>query len=110
MYLNYKKYGSVVSRQIWRNASALLLSGMILSAQAAPKSPAGTWDCSLSGGGQQGIAFLTFSDDGTFSGYRLLVGSQKTLSEIEVGRNTGGDSTRNGFSSVTPTSPSSFTN
>jgi hypothetical protein len=47
-------------------------------------SPAGTWDFVLSGSGQKGIAFVTFKDDQTFSGYQILSTSPKN------GLNTGG--------------------
>ena len=53
-----------------------------------------TWDCLLSGSGQQGIAFLTFSNDFTFSGYQLLVGKQSAASSSGASndeRNSGGD-------------------
>jgi len=52
---------------------AAVVSLSATAAFAAVQSPVGTqWDCILSGGGQQGIAFITFYDDGTFRGYELL--------------------------------------
>lgn len=57
---------------------ALLLAAFTLVASAAvgqlqPKSPVGpTWDCVL-GGARNGVAYITFFDDGTFSGYEVLV-------------------------------------
>ncbi len=66
------------------NLWAALLIGVGTSlSQAAlplPPSPAGTngaftWDCLSSGGGQPGIAFLTFSNDYTFSGDLVVAGS-----------------------------------
>jgi hypothetical protein len=77
-------------------AAALVLGA---SAQAgAPASPVGDWDMLLSGSGQSGIAFITFSDDGTFSGHQSLVPSQTSISsDSSGGRNPGGDSGRSGF-------------
>jgi hypothetical protein len=57
----------------------LILSSLALSPQAAngaPNSPAGAgpsflWDCIISGGHQQGIAFLNFNTNFTFTGYSL---------------------------------------
>ena len=75
-------------------ATLLVLAGLPAAAQqnASPVGP--TWDCLLSGSGQQGIAFLKFADDGTnrtFSGYQLLVGKQSAGDSIgEQGRNLGG--------------------
>jgi hypothetical protein len=62
-------------------AAAVLALGGITHAKAQPfASPVGTWDCLVSGSGQQGIAFLTFQNNGTnrtFSGYALT--TQKPL-------------------------------
>lgn len=61
---------------------ALLLPG---AAYAQQRSPVGSWDCLISGGGQQGIAFLTFVDNGTnrtFSGYQLEVSKVSNGSEL----------------------------
>ncbi len=73
-------------------AALLVLSGLPAAAQqnASPVGP--TWDCLLSGSGQQGIAFLKFEDDGTnrtFSGYQLLVGKQ-SAADSEEGRSLAG--------------------
>jgi hypothetical protein len=58
-------------------------------AQFSGPSPAGDWDCIVSGGGQQGIAFITFKGDGTFTGYQVL--TSKVNSEVDYdGRNPGG--------------------
>jgi hypothetical protein len=90
--------------------SALLVCGSGAASQAAaPKSPVGTWDCIISGSRQQGIAFLTFSNNitgtnGIFTGYRLLVGAPDPTTpganprgdNTEIGR--GPDSGTNGFS------------
>jgi hypothetical protein len=75
--------------------AALLLWGVTaasainLQAQAL-FSPAGTWDFILSGGGQKGIAFITFADDQSFSGYQILSTSPRSASSTG-GRNVGGD-------------------
>src|ERR1039457_4917495 len=75
------------SENIFRSTllAALLGVGAYLC-QAAPKpppSPAGTngfftWDCLSSGGGQPGIAFLTFSNDYTFTGDLIVAGTPAT--------------------------------
>jgi hypothetical protein len=70
-------------------AALLVSSGLAVAAQQSPVGT--TWDCLLSGSGQQGIAFLTFSNDFTFTGYQLLVGKQSAASSIgDDGRNIGG--------------------
>jgi len=73
--------------------AALLLAGALTSRAQVQKPPYGTtWDCLMSGSGQQGIAFLTFSNDFTFNGYQLLVGRQSaTSASSSGGRNDGGD-------------------
>ena len=76
--------------------AALLALGGLPAAAAQNASPVGpTWDCLLSGSRQQGIAFLTFSNDFTFTGYQLLVGKQSTPAVATAnGRNPGGDAGR----------------
>ena len=73
--------------------AALLLLGAFTSRAQVQKPPYGTtWDCLLSGSGQQGVAFLTFSNDFTFTGWQLLVGKQSATSASgSDGRNDGGD-------------------
>jgi hypothetical protein len=81
--------------------AALGLGSLLLTCppvQAAPPpSPVGSWDCLTSGGGQQGIAFITFADDGTFSGYQLLATTAKgtTIPDLTTDRNPGVDIGRN---------------
>jgi hypothetical protein len=49
-----------------------------VNANAQFKSPVGTWDFVISGGGQQGIAILTFSEeDFTFFGYEMTTSTLK---------------------------------
>jgi hypothetical protein len=73
--------------------SAILFLGYGASVcQAQFHSPVGTWDCLSSGGGQPGIAYLTFHEDGTFDGYVLVAGKPKSTSTD--GRNPGGDAGR----------------
>jgi hypothetical protein len=83
--------------------AVLVVCGHGSPSQAAlPVSPVGTWDFLLSGShGQKGLAFLTFTDDGTnraFSGFQVLVGSPTSTSEADFARNSGGEVSRNGFS------------
>jgi hypothetical protein len=72
-------------------ATLLALGGFSAAAQSRNTPVGPTWDCLLSGSGQQGIAFLTFSNDFTFTGYQLLAGKQNAASSVgEEGRNIGG--------------------
>lgn len=67
-------------------AAALL--GSILTSNAQFNSPEGSWDFVISGGGQQGIAFITFSSDYTFSGHEILVTKANNTSTNVTGRGT----------------------
>jgi hypothetical protein len=75
--------------------AALLLCGFTASVGTNAQAqtlypPTGTvWDCVLSGGGQKGIAFITFADDQSFSGYQILAFSPPGTRSID-GRNLGG--------------------
>jgi len=51
--------------------SAGLLWGSLLPAAAQYASPVGTWDCVISGR-ENGVAYLTFNGDYTFTGYEVL--------------------------------------
>src|SRR5438874_4924865 len=96
-------------RTILRGAlplAVLLICGRgALIHAALPVSPVGTWDFLLSGShGQKGMAFLTFSDDGTnrtFTGFQLLVGTPTSGTEDIITRNSVGDVTRDGFKAQT---------
>ena len=79
-------------------AAALLLFGTLAaSSQAATLNfPNGTWDCLLSGGGQQGIAFITFSNDFTLNGLEILVPKPPSGGGSSDGRNPGGGAGRGG--------------
>lgn len=69
------------------------------SAQTAPASPVGMWDFTVNGGGEKGLAFLTFADDGTFSGYNLLAPTPKSTTTTDSNdRNDTGDDSRDGTS------------
>ena len=75
-------------------AALLGLGGFTAAGEQAFNPIGPTWDCLLSGSGQQGIAFLTFSNDFTFSGYQLLVGKQSAAGSSGASndeRNSGGD-------------------
>jgi hypothetical protein len=52
--------------------AALLLFGAHAIAQLQPKSPAGTWDCTISGA-RSGVSYVTFTSDGRFYGTEILV-------------------------------------
>lgn len=78
---------------------ALALGGT-LALTARAQSPLGdtTWDCLISGGGQKGLAILTFSSqpNGTstsfgLSGYELIASMPKNLNGGADGRNLGGN-------------------
>lgn len=74
-------------------AAALMFWGALAlnsSAQFTGPTPVGTWDCLLSGGGQQGIAFVNFTDDGSFTGYQILTSKVKNDPDDFEGRNPGG--------------------
>lgn len=76
-------------------AALLALGGFTAAGEQAFNPVGPTWDCLLSGSGQQGIAFITFSNDFTFSGYQLLVGKQSAASSSSGAandeRSSGGD-------------------
>ncbi len=65
-----------IQNKIRNTALAGLLLGSLAFAsatKAAPfDTPVGVWDFVTSGGGQSGLAVLTFEDDGSFSGYQVL--------------------------------------
>ena len=70
------------------SAAALLLLGSAGMLQAQP-SPVGTWDCTISGRNQGGLAFLDFGPSNTFTGFRLLSGLHPFASSsgtVAVGR------------------------
>ena len=81
------------------SAAALLLLGSTGMLQAQP-SPVGTWDCTISGRNQGGIAFLDFGPSNTLTGFRLLSTLHPTPSSrgtVTVGRG-GADVGRGGDS------------
>ena len=74
--------------------TGLLLLGSLAAQAAAPVSPLGTWDCTVSGAQGRGLAFVTFNSDFTFSGYEIL--TTKAPVPVSSGsttdaRNAGGD-------------------
>jgi hypothetical protein len=87
-------------------ALAALLCGGSAGNASQSLSPVGTWDCTIANSHQKGMAFLTFSDDGTnktFTGFRLFVGKNDLISTNSDPRGT---AIRNGTGSST----NSFTN
>jgi len=71
-------------------AAALLLGASVQSSQAGSADPAQgstyTWDLISSGSGQRGMAFITFSTNGTFRGYQLLAAIPPNTNNVTVGR------------------------
>src|SRR5690349_9484972 len=108
--------------------TAALGLGLFATASYGQISPVGTtWDCLLTGGGQRGIMFLTFENDGTFHGHEMMVPRLSTTSTSspgssndgrnsggETGRGPGADRTSTGITTTsggsTNSSGSSFTN
>ena len=108
--------------------TAALGLGLFATASYGQISPVGTtWDCLLSGGGQRGIMFITFENDGTFHGHEMMVPRLPSTSTSspgssddgrnsggETGRGPGADRTGTGITSTsdgsTNSSGSSFTN
>jgi hypothetical protein len=78
---------------------ASLLSAFPARSATPFQSPAGTWDF-VESGSREGLAYITFADDFTFSGYEILVLKPKS-SEVVDARNGGVDATRG----VTPPPP-----
>lgn len=77
---------SLLSKSCLAAATILLTA----NAQAQFNSPAGTWDFVISGGGQQGLAILTFSDqDFTFFGHEMTTSSVKNSDSDPRGGSSG---------------------
>jgi hypothetical protein len=80
-------------------ATALLSCALPLQTRAAAfASPVGTWDVVMSAR-HQGLASITFNDDGTFSVASILVPKvpkQPSTTSGDDDRGTGGDDSRNG--------------
>jgi len=83
--------------------AALLLGASAQTSRAGSASPAGpgtdpsdffTWDLISSGSGQRGMAFITFSNNGTFRGYQLLASVPSGTNALNGGR--GGTGTGRG--------------
>src|SRR5258706_7058022 len=76
-------------------AVALILSARNISLAAPSADPSGggsqTWDCIMSGKNVEGIAFLTFGNDGSLTGSHIFVPKQKTSSTNSSGRTVGDD-------------------
>ena len=112
-----KRKGIVREYQSLALTAALLLPSCFTNlCQAAPPasaSPVGTWDIVSTGGGQQGLAYLTFTTDldslgnFTFHGYVLVAGTLPVVvpqSSYSNPRNSGGADSRGGSSSNTNSS------
>lgn len=54
------------------SACAGVLLGAAASQAAVPVSPVGTWDCNISGAQGRGVAYITFNEDYTFTGYSIM--------------------------------------
>ena len=88
---NWKWVGEPLKAS-WAALATLLLTtlgGSLALGQALQNSPVGSWDCLISGAGQQGLAVFTFYDDGTFAGYELMTPKVSNL-EAENGERYNG--------------------
>ena len=90
----------------WRGVAvaAVVLGGSVQTSQAASADPSGpngtfTWDLVSSGGGQRGIAFITFSSDHTFHGYQMLAAIPPNTNNSTSGGRGGDNNGRGGGSS-----------
>src|SRR5947209_8473437 len=74
-------------------AAALSLSALGLgqSALAQFATPVGTWDFVMSGS-REGVAYITFFDDSTFSGYEIIVPKRQNTNELVEARSDVGES------------------
>jgi len=113
MKMNFDLYKNLCRGALSAGATAglLLLSSASAHAQA-PQDPTAVpwWDCVMSGA-REGLAYLSFTTQPdssglqfTFNGYEVMVPKNKASdpTEVAVGRNTGGDATRNGFETEPP--------
>jgi hypothetical protein len=110
-----KAYSSVISglRRCFCGAAltgTLILGFTAVGAPTTFNSPAGTWDFVISGSQGEGLAYLTFLDDFTFSGAELLTAKPHPTSTPDIGRNSGGDTGRNAGSSSSTNSTAGSTN
>lgn len=75
-------------------AAALLLGASVQTSQAGSADPSQgdyfTWDLISSGAGQRGMAFITFSNNGTFRGYQLLAAIPSSTNSLTTGRDGSG--------------------
>ena len=103
MKANMNKPASRFLKSGFALVAGALLAGTSAGVYAAQSpSPVGTWDFMITGGGQRGMAFLTFTNDGTFFGYELQAGSKAAVStggssDVDTAsRNGGNDTSRHG--------------
>ena len=93
------------------SAAWVLLCGWLagasgLSSASLPPSPVGvTWDCVLSSARQQGLAYLTFGDDFSFTGYELR---SVALSAPSTDPRGGGIDSRGGSNTISAPLPTQF--
>src|SRR5579862_7814499 len=75
MKTHLKKLLQVAASGAGLAIAALLVGGSVQTSAAATADPSAgssfTWDLLSDGSGQKGIAFITFSNDLTFSGYEM---------------------------------------
>ena len=104
-----------VAAAVW----ALCLSAAQTRASGDPSAgDIQTWDCLLSGGGEKGIAYITFTVDGNITGTELLAPSVSSLNsgsssggrQIPPGRGEFGGSSSGGGTVTSTNSTSSSTN
>jgi hypothetical protein len=99
------RVGSVAA--VW----TLLFSAAVQSKAGGDPSQGGsqTWDCLFSGGGDNGIAYLTFGSDFSITGEEILAPKQSTLNSVPtVGRGGEGDGRTPTTNSPTGTTTNEF--
>ena len=91
-------------------AAALLLGASVQTSHAGAANPAVggsfTWDLISTGAGERGISFVTFTNDGTFTGYQMLAAIPPKTNAVSNGR--GGTTVGRGDSGGTGTTVQTF--
>jgi hypothetical protein len=104
----YKKLIRTSLSPRWLTVAALLVGGSVQTSQAGSADPSAggsfTWDLSSHGGGQRGIALITFSNDlvsfpprGTFRGYQMLAAIPPNTNTLSSTTGRGDDNAGRGL-------------